>query len=176
MPTGCWFLWVGTMVTTAQHNVNSLLAQCFAAGIARLPDRQGEVAFVLDQVDVFYRELGRRLATARLAVRPKMSTRELGDRLGVTGSAITKWEKGQSPPPPAQIRAAARELGVTVAWLYGEEELAEDSQFAHLYHRLSPQSRSVAMTVMRTLQEHEDAEQRALAEAHTARRRRSKAG
>lgn len=101
--------------------------------------------------DDFYRELGKRLVMAREVHRPKITQRELAEHLGVTDTAVTRWESGVNRMEPALIRRAADFLGVSISFLYGEEPLPKDAVFAYGYPKLSDENREVADRVIQTL-------------------------
>lgn len=47
---------------------------------------------------------------------------QLGQRLGVTATAVSHWERGRSQPPATEIPTIAKVLGVTICELYGVDE------------------------------------------------------
>jgi transcriptional regulator with XRE-family HTH domain len=55
---------------------------------------------------------GRRLRMARERQAPKLSRRELGDRLNVTDSAVAAWECGRNVPEPKTLKRIENILGV----------------------------------------------------------------
>jgi transcriptional regulator with XRE-family HTH domain len=53
--------------------------------------------------------------------RAHLTQGELGDRLGVTATAVSHWERGRSQPQAAEVPSLANALGVSVAELYGPD-------------------------------------------------------
>lgn len=73
-------------------------------------------------------KLGSRIREARKAA--GISQETLGEKLGVHRNTTNRWEReGGTAPTPAQLRAIARETGVSVEWLLEEDEEAA----AHLW-------------------------------------------
>jgi SOS-response transcriptional repressor LexA len=68
--------------------------------------------------------LGERIREIRHAKRPKMSMRELGEKLGHTGRSaeqvVWTWETGRVQVPSGDLPAIAAALGVSVADLYAD--------------------------------------------------------
>ena len=65
-------------------------------------------------------ELKDRIAQARKAA--GLSQEQLGEKLGVSRQAISKWESGAANPDVAYLAAMCRELGVSSDWLLLGEE------------------------------------------------------
>ena len=63
--------------------------------------------------------IGSRIAYFRK--QKQMTQEELAERLSVTAQAVSKWECDTSYPDILGIQALAKELGVTVDELFGEE-------------------------------------------------------
>ena len=55
------------------------------------------------------KKLGTVLRSARLAARLRQN--ELGDRVGVIGRTVSRWERGEYEPSPHMIRALSEALG-----------------------------------------------------------------
>ena len=70
-------------------------------------------------------ELKDRIAQARKAA--GLSQEQLGEKLGVSRQAISKWESGAANPDVAYLAAMCRELGVPSDWLLLGEEDGEAS-------------------------------------------------
>ncbi len=69
-------------------------------------------------------ELSERIIRARKAA--GLSQEELGQRLGVTRQAVSKWETGQTKPDADMLVLLCRELGLTADYLLlGVEEPAQ---------------------------------------------------
>ena len=68
-------------------------------------------------------ELKDRIAQARKAA--GLSQEQLGEKLGVSRQAISKWESGAANPDVAYLAAMCRELGVSSDWLLLGEEPGE---------------------------------------------------
>lgn len=62
-----------------------------------------------------------RLKSARQA--RKFSGRYLGQQLGVAQQTVHSWEAGLAEPNIDTLHRIAAELGVSVAWLLGEEPI-----------------------------------------------------
>ena len=65
-------------------------------------------------------ELKDRIAQARRAA--GLSQEQLGEQLGVSRQAVSKWESGAANPDVAYLAAMCRELGVSSDWLLLGEE------------------------------------------------------
>lgn len=63
--------------------------------------------------------LGDRLLKARRAA--ELSQADLAKAIGVHRKSVTRWELGQSEPSASLLIPLARALGVSVAWLIGED-------------------------------------------------------
>lgn len=68
-------------------------------------------------------ELKDRIALARKQA--GLSQEQLGDRLGVSRQAVSKWEAGQANPDVTYIAAMCRLFGVSSDWLLLGEESAQ---------------------------------------------------
>lgn len=68
--------------------------------------------------------IGQRIARERK--RLGLSQEALGEALGVSRQAISKWEADASIPEIDKLIAMARRFGVTVGWLLGVEEVREE--------------------------------------------------
>lgn len=74
---------------------------------------------------------GDRVRLARSSARPPITQEELAARLQVQGlrierAAISKIETGYREVTDVEVVAIARALGVSISWLYGENERAKD--------------------------------------------------
>ena len=67
--------------------------------------------------------LGRRIQEGRRAA--ELSQEALGERLGVSRQAVSKWEADAAIPELENLIAMSRIFGVTVGCLLGVEEAAE---------------------------------------------------
>jgi len=70
-------------------------------------------------------ELQDRIATARKNA--GLSQEQLGEHLGVSRQAVSKWESGQSNPDLQYIISMARLFGVSTDWLLVGEEPPQDA-------------------------------------------------
>ena len=70
-------------------------------------------------------ELHERIALARKQA--GLSQEQLGEKLGVSRQAVSKWESGQSNPDVAYIAGMCRLFGVSSDWLLLGEEAAQAS-------------------------------------------------
>ena len=68
--------------------------------------------------------LGRRIQEARKAA--GLSQESLGERLGVSRQAVSKWEADTSVPELENLIAMSRIFGVTIGALLGVEPAAEE--------------------------------------------------
>ena len=71
-------------------------------------------------------ELNERIALARKQA--GLSQEQLGDKLGVSRQAVSKWESGQTNPDVAYVVGMCRYLGVSTDWLLTEEDSSSDAQ------------------------------------------------
>ena len=69
--------------------------------------------------------LGERIALARK--KAGLSQEQLGDKLGVSRQAVSKWESDQTNPDVAYVAQMCRLLGVSSDWLLLGEESAQGS-------------------------------------------------
>ena len=68
-------------------------------------------------------ELKDRIALARKQA--GLSQEQLGDQLGVSRQAVSKWEAGQANPDVTYVAAMCRLFGVSSDWLLLGEESAQ---------------------------------------------------
>lgn len=59
--------------------------------------------------------MNNRLSAVRKAV--DLNQADFGSRLGVTGSAISRWEKGERDIPDSAVKLICREFSVSETWL-----------------------------------------------------------
>ena len=52
-----------------------------------------------------------------------LSQEELGERVGVSRQAVSKWETGESAPEISKLKGLAEVFGTTVDWLLSEESV-----------------------------------------------------
>ena len=70
--------------------------------------------------------LGERIALARKQA--GLSQEQLGEKLGVSRQAVSKWESGQTNPDVAYVAQMCRLMGVSSDWLLlGEERARSDA-------------------------------------------------
>ena len=69
--------------------------------------------------------LGERIALARK--KAGLSQEQLGDRLGVSRQAVSKWESSQANPDVAYVAELCRICGVSCDWLLLGEEGAREA-------------------------------------------------
>lgn len=60
-----------------------------------------------------------RLTQARTATNPMLLQREVAEKLGVTASAVSLWERGITEPGAVAMASLARLYGVSTDWLLG---------------------------------------------------------
>lgn len=70
--------------------------------------------------------IGSRIKKARKA--KGMTQIELGEIMGMTGQAVSKWEKGETVEPERTLSSFADALGVRLEWLKTGEEPMEREQ------------------------------------------------
>ena len=70
--------------------------------------------------------LGQRISQYRKNL--NLSQEALGERLGVSRQAVSKWETGAAAPDMENLLALAREFGVSVAELTGTPETPQPSE------------------------------------------------
>ena len=46
-----------------------------------------------------------------------MNQAEFGSKIGISNTAVSKWEKGENTVPESAIKSIVREFGVSEAWL-----------------------------------------------------------
>ncbi|WP_374713760.1 helix-turn-helix domain-containing protein [Symbiobacterium terraclitae] len=78
---------------------------------------------------------------------------DLGQRLGVTGSAVTQWERGQRVPDPATLQRIADLFGVSVDYLLGRTESAPTQSRLYLFGAVSDGKTAMTRSVLRELRE-----------------------
>ncbi len=75
----------------------------------------------------FNTALGKRLTMLRRS--RKMSLDCLGERIGVRGQQVHKYETGENRVPPERLAACARIFGVPVGFFFGEGECGQSRRF-----------------------------------------------
>lgn len=101
--------------------------------------------------------IGEKIKARRLEL--NMTTEELGKKIGVQRSAVTKYEKGRVELKAKQISAIAEALGVSpVALLPDPDEHTRsliDEEMYELWGGASIQAKRMALTVLRQFREEE---------------------
>lgn len=77
-----------------------------------------------------------------------MTTEELGKKIGVQRSAISKYEKGRIDPTTARLNDFARALDVPVSYLLPEYDLDEEQRLISAYWGADPVYRNAAMDIL----------------------------
>lgn len=72
------------------------------------------------------RTLGEYIAQRRRAL--GMTQRQFAEKLYVTDSAVSKWERGEALPETAKLAALGAALGVSVDWLLSDSEPEEPEE------------------------------------------------
>lgn len=84
----------------------------------------------------------------------KLSQEEFGNRLGVTGTSISRLEKGERNITERMIKAVCREFNVDYIWLTtGEGEMFisyEDSEIMELVDRILSEENDFTRTLFKT--------------------------
>jgi transcriptional regulator with XRE-family HTH domain len=81
--------------------------------------------------EVMHMTMGQLIKAAR--ERAGMTQEELGKKIGVTGVAIMRYEKGQRQPRLAQLQAIASALGVPVQELISDWEAVDKEEFKRVF-------------------------------------------
>ncbi|MBQ8768998.1 MAG: helix-turn-helix transcriptional regulator [Oscillospiraceae bacterium] len=74
-----------------------------------------------------------------------LSQAQLGEMLGVTNKAVSKWETGSAKPNTSLLSRLADILGVTVEELFACKRIEQDSELENLKNLLCVQKRKAAM-------------------------------
>ena len=74
-----------------------------------------------------------------------LSQAQLGEMLGVTNKAVSKWENGSAKPNTSLIPKIAEIFGVTVEELFACKKLKKDSELEKINQYLSSQKRKYAI-------------------------------
>lgn len=77
----------------------------------------------------------------RLRLEQGLTQEELAERLGVTGQAVSKWERGESCPDIQLLPGLANLFGVTLDELVGMEELRGWEKMQGVYAQVSDLTR-----------------------------------
>jgi len=89
---------------------------------------------------------GEKIRARRLAL--KMTTEELGKKIGVQRSAITKYEKGKVDLKTRQIQIIAQALEVSPVFLLPDDEQDEERTLVAAYWNADPVYRKVALDIL----------------------------
>ena len=73
-----------------------------------------------------------------------LSQAELGELLGVTNKAVSKWENGSTKPNTVLIPRIAELFGVTVEELFACKRFEIDHEYESIKNHLSSQKRKLA--------------------------------
>ena len=95
--------------------------------------------------------IGERLYTLRRL--KKLSREALGEQLGVSGTAVYKWEKGLSEPSISTLRKLAELYGITVDELLGgaPPEIESIAVMSRAMRQMTPEEREQCVAVGRAL-------------------------
>lgn len=69
---------------------------------------------------------GKRLKQARESVRPKLTQAALGERLGVSAQAVSGWERDQDAPENDKLAQIAKEVNVSLDWLFEHDHVSSE--------------------------------------------------
>lgn len=101
----------------------------------------------LQERDSLLNRFGQRLRSAREAVHPPVTQRDVASRLGVSFSAVNLWEQGKSFPKPQLLVELSKWFSVSVDWLLGIEQsprknipLASGTQLVSTVPVVAPQA------------------------------------
>ena len=100
---------------------------------------------------------GSRVREARK--KQQLSMEQLGQKMGISGSLVGRYERNVENPKPDTIKRFADALGVDANWLekgeYGDNSLSGDEQQLLRYFRtMSPEGQRVALERMDELSQH----------------------
>lgn len=100
-----------------------------------------------DERDALLSRFGQRLRSAREAVHPPVTQRQVATRLGVSFSAVNLWEQGNTFPKFEYLVELSKWFGASTDWLLGIEQsprkqvaLASGTQLIHSVPVVAPQS------------------------------------
>ena len=82
----------------------------------------------------------------------KMTTSELGAKIGVQSSAISKYEKGRVDPKSSTLQLLAEALEVSPVWFLTDtfpELTAEEMDLLIYFRKASDEARSTALNTLR---------------------------
>ncbi len=74
-----------------------------------------------------------------------LSQAQLGEMLGVTNKAVSKWENGSTKPNTVLIPRIAEIFGITVEELFACKRFEKDSEFENIKRHLSGQKKKYAI-------------------------------
>lgn len=74
-----------------------------------------------DDRDQLISRFSKRLRSAREAMHPQVTQRDVAKRLGVSFSAVNLWEQGKTWPSPAYLVELSQWFSASVDWLLGLE-------------------------------------------------------
>jgi len=85
-----------------------------------------------------------------------LSQQQLGERMGVSAVAVSKWERGQSQPDIPTLTALADLFGMTLDELCGrrEEEPGNITLMARAMGRMTPEEQEKVLAVGKALFAH----------------------
>ena len=96
--------------------------------------------------------LGKRIAAARKKAR--MTQKQVADAFGITGSAVSEWERDESVPEVEKLSQLVHILKTTAHWLLeGNGEAPDQTSPESLLERLTPAARKQAMRYLKMLAE-----------------------
>lgn len=97
--------------------------------------------------DALLTKFGQRLRSAREAVHPPVTQRDVANRLGISFSAVNLWEQSKAFPKPEYLVELSKWFSVSVDWLLSIEQsprksvaLAAGTQLMHSVPIVAPQS------------------------------------
>lgn len=82
---------------------------------------------VLQERDLLLNKFSTRLRSAREAMFPPVTQRDVANRLGVSFSAVNLWEQGNTFPKPELLLEISRWFSVSVDWLLGVDRAPSKS-------------------------------------------------
>lgn len=92
----------------------------------------------------------------RLRIASDLTQGQLGELIGISGTAVGRWEAGEFLPKGRYLAKLARALGIDVAALLGEtptsiDDLAEEVQMLAAFRVLPKERKLIAIKLLEAL-------------------------
>ena len=92
---------------------------------------------------------------ARIREENDLSMEEMGKRIGVSRTSISRFESGERTPELRVLINIASEFGVSLEWLTGGDIVASEAALSSYYKKLSSNGRNALMQYATFLYESE---------------------